>query len=122
MLNNINLRRQILECKGCTEQNLTKSKFVCMLSWLNTIVCSFIIFRQCAASIYRNVCPAGIRITKTCLRLSLLSKPLLRTGRRLFLQYKCTQYSLPVHEYMYNCTKHSVYASLGKAKGVRTSY
>jgi hypothetical protein len=48
------------------------------------------------------------------------SKPLLRPDWHQFLQYKCTQDSLPVHKY--NCTKHSVYATLGEAKCVHTAF
>ena len=69
------------------------------------------------ASIYRTVrCPL-VRITKKCLK---FSEPLLRPDWRQFLQCKCTQDSSPVHKY--NCTKHSVYATLGEAKCVRTAF
>ena len=53
----------------------------------------------------------SVRSTK---KQSLVSKPLLRTVSHQFLQYKCTQDSLPVQQY--NWTKQCVYATTGWSK------
>ena len=63
--------------------------FLC--KWKTTSV-----FRQCAASIYRNV---GGWVSGDYTQKCLLSKPLLRPGWRQFIQYKCTQDCVSVRVY-----------------------
>ena len=116
----LNLFWNILKCSNFTATGLQPSAWISLKpsafslksnNIFQRLVCSYAgIFGQCTVSLYRNFCPLG-RIRQ---KESLISKPLLKLGWCQFLQYKCTQDSLHVHQYIWtkqhnNWTKQSVF-------------